>query len=140
MNNMTMELFETVTVLEAAKMLGVSNQAIYIAVYKGLLFTQRSPKNRKIMIKIADLEAYKKSRWLQDNLKRDGELVFDQSKGIYSVTKTADLLGIPESRIYREVNSGVLKAHKKGKFWVIHIDDIRNYEERYLKKREKKAI
>lgn len=137
---MTMELFETVTVLEAAKMLGVSNQAIYIAVYKGLIFTQRSPKNRKIMIKIADLEAYKKSRWLQDNLKRDGELVFDQSKGIYSVTKTADLLGIPESRIYREVNSGVLKAHKKGKFWVIHIDDIRNYEERYLKKREKEAI
>ena len=137
---MTMELFETVTVLEAAKMLGVSNQAIYIAVYKGLLFTQRSPKNRKIMIKIADLEAYKKSRWLQDNLKRDGELVFDQSKGIYSVTKTADFLGIPESRIYREVTSGFLKAHKKGKFWVIHIDDIRNYEERYLKKREKEAI
>lgn len=92
------------------------------------------------MIKVADLEAYKKSRWLRDNLKNDGELVFDQSKGIYSVTKTADFLEISESRIYREVNSGVLKAHKKGGFWVIHIDDIQNYQEKYLTTREKEAI
>ncbi|MGE0198252.1 MAG: helix-turn-helix domain-containing protein [Parachlamydiales bacterium] len=137
---MTIESFEIVTVIEAAKMLGVSTQAIYVAIYKGLLFSERCTKNRKVMIKVVDLEAYKKSRWLRDNLKNDGELVFDQSKGIYSVTKTADFLGISESRIYREVNSGVLKAHKKGGFWVIHIDDIQNYQEKYLTRIEKEAI
>ncbi|MGE0630834.1 MAG: helix-turn-helix domain-containing protein [Pseudobdellovibrionaceae bacterium] len=140
MKNMTIESFEIVTVIEAAKMLGVSTQAIYVAIYKGLLFSERCTKNRKVMIKVVDLEAYKKSRWLRDNLKNDGELVFDQSKGIYSVTKTADFLGISESRIYREVNSGVLKAHKKGGFWVIHIDDIQNYQEKYLTRIEKEAI
>lgn len=140
MKNMTIESFETVTVLEAAKMLGVSTQAIYVATYKGRLFTERCTKNRKVMIKVADLEAYKKSRRLRDNLKNDGELVFDQAKEIYSVTKTADFLEISESRIYREVNSGVLKAHKKGGFWVIHIDDIQNYQEKYLTTREKEAI
>ena len=133
---MKMKSFKTVTVLEAAKMFDLSPQAIYIAAYKGRIFSQKCPKNRKVMIKVADLEAYQKSRWLRK--KRD--TVFDQSKGIYSITKTADLLGISESRIYREVNSGLLKAHKKGKFWAIHIDDIQIYQEKYLTRREKEAI
>lgn len=89
-----MKLFETVTVLEAAKMLGVSTQAIYVAAYKGRLSTQRCPKTRKIMIKVADLEDYQKSRWLRNN----ESLVFDQSKEVYSVTNTADLLGISECK------------------------------------------
>lgn len=48
MKNMTIESFETVTVLEAAKMLGVSTQAIYVATYKGRLLVKDAPKIEKL--------------------------------------------------------------------------------------------
>lgn len=67
----------------------------------------------------------------------NGELVFDNLKGYYSVNQTAKLLNVPAQKIYYATRIGLLKATRKGAAWVIHIDDIKSYQEGYLNQRPK---
>ena len=45
------------------------------------------------------------------------------------------MLGVPPQKIYYATRIGLLKAVRKGAAWVIHNDDVRNYQENYLNKR-----
>lgn len=67
----------------------------------------------------------------------DGELLFDNRKGYYSVNQAAKVLGVPAQKIYYATRVGLLKAHRKGAAWVIHTDDIKGYQDNYLNRRPK---
>ena len=60
----------------------------------------------------------------------DGELLFDNAKGYYSVSQTAKILGLPAQKIYYATRVGLLKAARKGAAWVIHMNDIKVYQEK----------
>lgn len=67
----------------------------------------------------------------------DGELLFDNHKGYYSVNQAAKKLGVPAQKIYYATRVGLLKASRKGAAWVIHEEDIKGYQDNYLDRRPK---
>ena len=54
------------------------------------------------------------------------------------MNQVADMLSVPPQKIYYATRVGLLKAHRKGAAWVIHIDDMKNYQESYLVKKSSK--
>ena len=67
----------------------------------------------------------------------NGELLFDIRKGYFSVNQAAKMLNVPAQKIYYATRVGLLKAHRKGAAWVIHIDDIKGYQDNYLSRKPK---
>ena len=65
----------------------------------------------------------------------DGELLFDNMKGYYSVNQVAKMLSVPAQKIYYATRVGLMKATRKGAAWVIHINEIKNYQQNYLEKK-----
>ena len=45
------------------------------------------------------------------------------------------MLKVPAQKIYYATRIGMLKASRKGAAWVIHIDDVNEYKEKYLSKK-----
>jgi DNA-binding transcriptional MerR regulator len=68
---------------------------------------------------------------------RDGELLFDNRKGNYSINQTAKMLNVPAQKIYYATRVGLLRSSRKGAAWIIHIDDIKAYQENYLNRKPK---
>ncbi len=66
----------------------------------------------------------------------EGELLFDNQKGYFSVNQAAKMLGVPSQKIYYATRVGLLKAIRKGAAWVIHESDIQVYKETYLNRSE----
>jgi excisionase family DNA binding protein len=67
----------------------------------------------------------------------NGELLFDNKKGFYSVKQAAKMLNVPEQKIYYATRVGHLQASRKGAAWVIRIEDLKQYRTNYI---EKKAV
>src|SRR5690606_3567639 len=88
-------------------------------------------------IHLDDLDEYRTNKYSRAKSIFDGELLFDQKKGYFSVNQTAKLLGVPAQKIYYATRVGLLKAIRKGAAWVIHVDDIKGYQESYLNSRPK---
>ena len=65
----------------------------------------------------------------------DGELLFDNDKGYFSVNQVARLLGVPAQKIYYATRTGMIKGSRKGAAWVIHAEEVRRYKEEYLSKK-----
>ncbi|GAB5411357.1 MAG: hypothetical protein ChlgKO_04710 [Chlamydiales bacterium] len=122
-----------VTITEAARINGVTRQAIYVAIKQKKLKAQKDAT--RWLIRIEDLEDYRKNKYSRAKSTFDGELVFDNNKGYYSVNQVAKMLNIPAQKVYYATRIGLMKAIRKGAAWVIHIDDINGYRENYLNKR-----
>ncbi len=122
-----------VTITEAARINGVTRQAIYVAIKQKKLKAQKDAT--RWLIRIEDLEDYRKNKYSRAKSTFDGELVFDNNKGYFSVNQVAKMLNIPAQKVYYATRIGLMKAIRKGAAWVIHIDDINGYRENYLNKR-----
>ena len=122
-----------VTITEAARINGVTRQAIYVAIKQKKLKAQKDAT--RWLIRIEDLEDYRKNKYSRAKSTFDGELVFDNNKGYYSVNQVAKMLNTPAQKVYYATRIGLMKAIRKGAAWVIHIDDINGYRENYLNKR-----
>lgn len=121
-----------VTLSEAARMNNVTRQAIYVAIKQKKLRAYKNPT--RWIIDIDDLEQYRKSRYSRSKSMQNGELVFDNSKGFYSIQQASKLLDVPYQKIYYATRIGLLKASRKGSAWVVHIDDLKRYQDTYLNK------
>lgn len=126
---------KVVSITEAARINNVTRQAIYVAIKQKKL--KATKDSTRWTIHLDDLEEYRKNKYSRTKSMFDGELLFDQDKGYYSVNQAAKLLGVPAQKIYYATRVGLLKAHRKGAAWVIHIDDIKGYQENYLNRRPK---
>ena len=125
-----------VSITEAAKLNQVTRQAIYVAIKLNKL--KASKETTRWTIHLDDLEAYRNQKYSRSKSMFGGELIFDSAKGFHSVNQAADLLKVPAQKIYYATRSGLLKAHRKGAAWVIHTDDMKDYQEKYVQKKKRR--
>lgn len=122
-----------VTLAEAAKINDVTCQAIYVAIKQKKLKAYKNPT--RWIIAVEDLEHYRNMKYSRERSTFEGELLFDNKKGFYSIQQTAERLGVPYQKIYYATRIGLLKATRKGSAWVVHLDEINRYEREYLNRR-----
>lgn len=125
---------QAVSITEAARINHVTRQAIYVAIKQGKLKAHKNAS--RWTIDLQELENYRKQKYCRSKSTFEGELIFDQMKGFYSVNQVAKLLNVPAQKIYYATRIGCLKATRKGAAWVMHIDDINQYKETYLNKQQ----
>lgn len=126
---------KVVSITEAARINNVTRQAIYVAIKQKKLKATKDAT--RWTINLDDLEEYRTNKYSRTKSIFEGELLFDQRKGFFSVNQTAKLLGVPAQKIYYATRVGLLKAVRKGAAWVIHESDIKGYQENYLNRRPK---
>src|SRR5277367_1521874 len=124
---------KVVSITEAAKINNVTRQAIYVAIKQKKLKAYKDAT--RWTIDLEDLENYRKSKYSRTKSMFDGELLFDNHKGYYSVNQVAKMLNVPAQKIYYATRVGLMKAHRKGAAWVVHVSDIKLYQETYLDKK-----
>lgn len=122
-----------VSITEAAKINNVTRQAIYVAIKQKKL--KASKDTTRWTIDLKDLEDYRKQKYSRTKSMFEGELLFDNLKGYYSVNQVAQMLNVPAQKIYYATRVGLMKAIRKGAAWVIHTNDIKFYQENYLSKK-----
>jgi Helix-turn-helix domain len=122
-----------VTITEAAKLNKVTRQAIYVAIKLNKLKARKETAHWTIHLD--DLEAYRKQKYSRAKSTFNGELLFDNNRGFYSINQAAVFLKVPNQKIYYATRVGHLTAQRKGVAWVVHLDDLKQYQELYLKKK-----
>ena len=128
---------KVVSITEAAKINNVTRQAIYVAIKQKKL--KASKDATRWTIDLEDLENYRKQKYSRTKSMFNGELLFDNHKGFYSVNQVAKMLNVPAQKIYYATRVGLMKAHRKGAAWVIHISDVKQYQETYLSKKAQRS-
>ena len=126
---------KVVSITEAARINNVTRQAIYVAIKQKKL--KATKDSTRWTIHLDDLEEYRNNKYSRTKSMFNGELLFDTRKGYFSVNQAAKMLNVPAQKIYYATRVGLLKAHRKGAAWVIHIDDIKGYQENYLNRKPK---
>ena len=121
---------KVVSITEAARINNVTRQAIYVAIKQKKLKAYKD--TTRWTIELDDLESYRKQKYSRTKSMFDGELLFDNQKGFFSVNQAAKMLGVPAQKIYYATRVGLLKASRKGAAWVIHSSDIQLYKETYV--------
>jgi excisionase family DNA binding protein len=124
---------KVVSITEAAKINDVTRQAIYVAIKLNKLKATKDATRWEISLD--DLEEYRKNKYSRKKSVYNGELLFDNNKGYYSVNQVASILRVPAQKIYYATRIGMLKAHRKGAAWVIHHDDVKEYREKHVSKK-----
>lgn len=122
-----------VSITEAAEINNVTRQAIYVAIKLNKLKARK--ESSRWTIHLDDLEEYRQQKYSRTKSMYQGELLFDNEKGFYSVKQAAEILGVPVQKIYYATRIGRLKAHRKGSAWVVHTDDVKQYRDTYLTKK-----
>lgn len=113
------------SITEAAKLNNVTRQAIYVAIKLNKLKARK--ETTRWTIHLDDLEDYRKQKYSRTRSMHNGELIFDKTKGYYSVNQSANILKVPAQKIYYATRIGHLKAHRRGAAWVIHENDLKEY-------------
>lgn len=130
---------KVVSITEAARINNVTRQAIYVAIKLKKLKARK--ETTRWTIHLDDLEDYRKQKYSRTKSTFDGELLFDNNKGYFSVNQVAKMLAVPAQKIYYATRTGMLKAHRKGAAWVIHSDDIEAYRKNHLnQKRSRREV
>lgn len=132
LNNTSMPAKKVVSITEAARINNVTRQAIYVAIKQKKL--KASKDTTRWTIDLDDLEAYRKQKYSRTKSMFNGELLFDNQKGFFSVNQVAKMLNVPAQKIYYATRVGLLKASRRGAAWVVHINDVKGYQENYLSK------
>lgn len=127
---------KVVSITEAAKLNKVTRQAIYVAIKLNKL--KATKETTRWTISLEDLEDYRRQKYSRTKSVFDGELLFDNEKGYYSINQVARLLSVPAQKIYYATRIGLLKADRKGAAWVIHSENVKEYQDKYLQKKNRR--
>lgn len=125
---------KVVSITEAARINNVTRQAIYVAIKQKKL---KATKNTRWEIDLKDLEEYRKNKYSRSKSMFDGQLLFDNEAGYFSVNQVAEQLGVPAQKIYYATRTGMIKGTRKGAAWVIHKEEVERYKSSYLMKKQK---
>lgn len=129
------EDIKVVSITEAARINNVTRQAIYVAIKQKKLKATKDAT--RWTIHVDDLNEYRRNKYSRAKSMFDGELLFDSGKGYHSVNQVARILNIPTQKVYYATRIGLMKAIRKGAAWVIHNDDVKQYQENYLNRTTK---
>ncbi len=128
---------KVVSITEAAKINNVTRQAIYVAIKQKKL--RASKDSTRWTIDLEDLENYRKQKYSRSKSMFNGELLFDNQKGYFSVNQVAKMLNVPVQKIYYATRVGLMKASRRGAAWVIHMNEIKDYQQNYLEKKAQRS-
>ncbi len=128
---------KVVSITEAAKINNVTRQAIYVAIKQKKL--RASKDSTRWTIDLEDLENYRKQKYSRSKSMFNGELLFDNQKGYFSVNQVAKMLNVPAQKIYYATRVGLMKASRRGAAWVIHSNEIKDYQQNYLEKKTQRS-
>ena len=128
---------EIVSVKEAARLSGVTIPAIRFAIDKKRLKATKDPTSGRLNITVADLEEYRRTKYSRKFSMHNGKLVFDNKRGLYSVAQAAELIGVDAQDIYYRIRKGELKSSRNRGSHVLHIDDIKEYQESHKPPKDK---
>lgn len=113
------------TVSQSAKKHGVTRQAIFFAIKMKRLNAKK--ENNTWLISESDLKDYIDHRYSRSKSRKEGQLIFDKSKGYYSITEVAKMLGKNTNHIYYLVRVGKLNSHRQGNAIVIQDIELHRY-------------
>lgn len=122
------------TAQEAASLTEVTKGAILYAINRKRLAATRQYiylGRYRWIIKKDDLNNYRKSLGDRKFSKLKEELIYDKSKGLYSIKELSKLLKCKWHHLYHLIITGKIKSSRSGKkksLWVIHIDDVMKYK------------
>jgi excisionase family DNA binding protein len=119
-----------VSVVGAARLKGVSRQAIYQAIRLGKLKAYMN--GERYQVSLDDLKRYDDEKYCRNKSTLDGEYIFDYDKGLLSVFQAAQMLGVPRQQLYHAVRTGKLKTVRKNCAYVITTQDLLEYAKVYL--------
>jgi len=122
-----------VSITEAARINNVTRQAIYVAIKQKKLKAYKD--STRWTIDLDDLEEYRRQKYSRSKSVYNGELLFDNDKGFFSVNQVAKMLGVPAQKIYYATRIGMLKATRRGAAWVVYQNDMKEYQEKYLNRK-----
>ncbi len=126
-----------VSITEAARINNVTRQAIYVAIKQNKL--KAFKQDSRWLIALADLDIYKNEKYSRTKSVYQGELLFDNNKGYYSINQAAKILDVPAQKIYYATRVGLLKATRKGAAWILHLSDIESYRQAHAHKGDNAA-
>ena len=121
---------KVVSITEAARINGVTRQAIYVAIKKKKLKARK--ETTRWTIHLDDLDHYRNQKYSRSKSTFNGELLYDNNKGYYSINQVAKMLGVPAQKIYYATRIGLLSASRKGAAWVVNVNDLKSYKESYI--------
>ncbi len=127
-----------VSITKAAEINKVTRQAIYVAIKQKKLKAYKHSTRWTISLK--DLEDYRNQKYSRLKSTYNGELLFDNSKGVFSIGQVAKMLNVPAQKIYYATRVGMLKASRKGAAWVINVEDVELYKEKYVNAQQEGAL
>lgn len=125
---------KVVSITEAAKLNQVTRQAIYVAIKLKKL--KATKETTRWTINLDDLEEYRLQKYSRSKSVFGGELLFDNNKGYFSIAQVAEMLSVPAQKIYYATRIGLLKSQRKGAAWVIHSDDVNEYKEKFVHRKQ----
>lgn len=129
---------ELMTITQAAKVKNVTRQAIYLAIKQGRLKAYRNGKLQKVSLQgLLAYESHKCSRLFSEF---NGQKIYDDSKGLMSISTASTLTGIGISRLYYAASVGHLKAEKKGCAWVVFLEDVIEFNKNFKPKPASKKL
>lgn len=119
-----------ISIAEAAKKYQITRQAVYVAIKNGKLKAEKI--HSRWVITEENLEEYREKRYSREHSVFDGEPLFNNDEGYFSVNQTAEMLGIPAQKVYYATRAGLLKGTRKGAAWIFHKEQIDTYKKEYL--------
>lgn len=125
------------TINEAAEYNDVTRQAIYVAIKLNKLKAVK--QDSRWTISLDDLNEYCAHKYSRSKSTYNGELIFDNKRGTYSINQVARMLNVPAQKVYYATRSGHMNASRKGAAWVVHVDEVNRYRKEYLDRRLKRA-
>lgn len=110
------------SLVEAAKKQNITRQGCYVAIKKKRLKAEF--KDFRWQIRPEDIEAYVQSKYKKEHSTRNGKILFDKSKGLYSVKEVADIVGKAPQFIYHQLRKDRILGIRKGATWIIQASEI----------------
>jgi len=121
-------MYTNYSVKQAANEISVSKQAIHFAIRKKRLPAEKI--NGQWTIARDDLVIYLRNRYSRSNLKHNGSLVYDPSKGLLSPSQIATVLNLQPHQIYYHIYRKNLPARQSGAAWIISLEDAKKHFKR----------
>lgn len=111
------------TLSQASKLFGVTRQALWMAINKGLL--KGVMYKGSWIIDRDDLIEYESLKYSRERSRFNGMPLYDKEKGELSIHEAARLIGERPQRLYYLIRKGAIPAARKGSVIVIEYETLK---------------
>ena len=130
-----MDLDNYLAISDAARVSGITRQAVYVAIKNGKLKAVQG-EDRRWLVSSFDLAIYQASKY--DRLKSkdpEGNFFYCPAEGRYSIRMVAEKLNVPIQKVYYLVRIGRLKVNRVHNRTVILEEQIKECHDLYRMKK-----